>query len=777
MFVNVVGGCCILVALAVLWPTASPTAVFLQEGLGATKTQNALNLALVSAASIAGLAGAWLFSRTQRRKALWLPLTAVSRAFMLGAVAVALLSDQPQNRGLLIAAFIFCLVVVNGGTMFTSPGWWSWMGDLIPETILGRFFGQRYRWILLAQSLSAVAAGWLLDLAGNSRYMFAGVFLVAAVAAVVDPLLFVLVPEPVRPKPKAAPFGTVLREYAGVIRDRAFLPLLIASGTYAFFFNLPLLLIVLFLRGEEVDGRWIGGRAPMWVLSLVTVIFAVGTALAANQWGRLADRIGHRVVWILGSLGYLTHTTFFFINDQNYTWVALANQIVFGILFAGQPVAVQNLALSMAPVAKREFYISVFQAVVAVSAGAGALFGGWLADRYTVFPALILPSGQPACYIHLALTIAFLGMLASLPVMIRVPDAKGSSFLPWFGRLLSGDLLRVALNISVLGTTSSGSRRVRALRRISQRDGNVMLPEIMGALGDPDGAVRREALFSLGRLGTPEALDLLRWYLYEPDAVLRAQSVEAMGHTHAPDLPSLLKTRLRDPDSRVRRAAAEALARCGDRKAGEELRLLLTMETESEVLVSAAKALSRLKRFEAVEEMVNLALGSNNMTVRSQMVVALADLLGGTSDFQKSWRQDRYWRGSGFARLAGRLRKQARVLAKWAGPSRLRTRTDRRRLTRTVDSTIELFLERVQSEEWSNALETLWELAIQFLALRYRYHGDEEHALEFLSAVAPEQAQRYWLIEYLGHACREGKAAEAPWEGLTLLGIHVLVHG
>jgi len=776
MFVNIIGGCCILVALAILWPTAAPTVVFLQEGLGATKTQNSLNLALVSAAAIAGLPGAWLFSRVQRRKSLWLPLTALSRAFMFVAVGVALLSGRTEYHGLLIATFIFCLVVVNAGTTFTSPGWWAWMGDLIPKSLLGTFFGQRYRWILLAQSLAAVTAGWLLDLTDNSSLMCAGVFLIAAVAAVVDPLLFGMVPEPVRPKPEPAGFGIVGREYVAVIRDRAFLPLLIAAGAYSFFFNLPLVLLMLFVRGETIEGVRIGGNASMTVLSLLTVLFAVGTALAASQWGRLADRIGHRIVWILGSLGYLTHATFFFMNEHNYAWLAILNQAMFGILFAGQPVAVQNLALSMAPVQKREFYISVFQTVVAVLAGAGALLGGWLADLYPVLP-FKLPSGQPACYIHLALTIAFAGMLVSMLVMIRVPDPKGASIWPWFGRLLSGDLLRMAWNISVLGTTASTPRQVRALRRISQRDGNVMLPEITRALGDHNSQVRREALFSLGRLGTSEALDLLRWYLYEPDAAIRAQSVEAIGQTRVPDLAGLLKLRLRDPDSRVRRAAADALGACGDRDAAKALRALLATETDTDVLVSVGMALSRLRTLEAVREMVDLALRSDNMTVRSQMIVALADLLGGTSDFQKLWRQDRHWRGRGFARLAGKLRRQAQVLSRWSGPSQPRSRVDRKRLVATVEATIEVFLEQVQAEDWGGAMETLQIVAFQFLVLRYRYHGDQEHALEFLSAVAPERAQRYWLIDHLQSARADETSPEAPWDGLALLGLHVLVNG
>jgi hypothetical protein len=49
--------------------------------------------------------------------------------------------------------------------------------------------------------------------------------------------------------------------------------------------------------------------------------------------------------------------------------------------------------------------------------------------------------------------------------------------------------------------------------------------------------------------------------------------------------------------------------------------------------------------------------------------------------------------------------------------------------------------------------------------------------LEFLSAVAPDRAQRYWLINHLQGVCEEGSAPESPWDGLTLLAIHVLVYG
>jgi HEAT repeat protein len=780
MRLNIAGGICILMALAVLWPTAPITIVFLREHLGADNTLIGLNLTLVILATTASLPGAWLFSGIQRRRDVWVLLTALARMCMFGPAFVVLLADHTEWHGVLVWVFILSLLLVNAGGVFTSPGWWSWMGDLIPESLLGAFFGRRYCWILLAQSLAVIVAGLALDWFSGTvsdRTLFFVVFAVAATLAVADPLLFRAVPEPVRPKPPVRTLGMIAREYLEPIRDRAFRPLLIAGGLYGFFFNMPTVFLVLFLRGEQIGPTWIGGQASLWLLSLVTVTFAVATALTANLWGRLADRIGHRTVWILASLGFFTHAVFLFVNRDNFAWLALLNAAVFGAFFSGQPVASQNLALSMAPAQRREFYISIYLAVTAVMSALGPLLGGWLADRYHVFETITLPSGQPACYIHLVLAITLVGMVLTLPLMVRVPDPKGTAVALWAGRLLSGDLLRVAWNISVLGSASGSQPRLRALRRISHRDGNVMLPEIRTALDDSDVALRREALLALGRLGTPEAMDLLRWHLYEPDGATRAQSVEAIGGTRVADRSTLLRRALRDEDSRVRRAAVEAIGRSGDQAAAEHLRHLLTDEHDGEVLASAAMVLSRLREFGAVREMLDLALHSANSTVRAQMLVALADLLGETGDFQNLWRQDRTWRGSGFAKLTTPLRRQARALVRMGTAAGPRSRAERRQEIALLDGQVEEFLEHVQAENWVASLTMLRRLALQLTVLRYRYQGKEEDILEFVSAVAPDHAQRCWLVVYLQQASADASTPEAPWDGLTLLAAYVLVSG
>jgi len=157
------------------------------------------------------------------------------------------------------------------------------------------------------------------------------------------------------------------------------------------------------------------------------------------------------------------------------------------------------------------------------------------------------------------------------------------------------------------------------------------------------------------------------------------------------------------------------------------------------------------------------------------MIITLADMLGTTGRFHTLWRQDRHWRGSGFLKLARKLRRQARAipLNRSAGSFAMSRR--REHLVR-IDEQVDRLLDHVQEENWPAALGAIRRLAFELIVLRYHYQGDEEHALEFLSALSPDQAEPYWLLTYLQHNADRNAAPEAAWDGLTLLALYVLVN-
>ncbi|MBI4580788.1 MAG: hypothetical protein HY718_13860, partial [Planctomycetes bacterium] len=119
MSINILAGSSILMALAVLWPNAAITVVFLKEHLGASKTLIGLNFTLVVGATVFALPGALLFSRLRRRREVWIIQTTLARLFMFGPAIVALLSDRTEWQSSLVWILMLCLFCVQAGGVFT----------------------------------------------------------------------------------------------------------------------------------------------------------------------------------------------------------------------------------------------------------------------------------------------------------------------------------------------------------------------------------------------------------------------------------------------------------------------------------------------------------------------------------------------------------------------------------------------------------------------------------------------------------------------------------
>jgi len=769
MVLNMISGSLICAALAVMSPNSMVATVFMREQLGASRALVGLNLALWMAGVVLCLPGAWLFNRLRARRPTWVLLMVAGRFFLFVVAFAALLSDHSDWRYelvfVVIAANVACVIL----TSLTSPGWWAWMADLIPEAVRGHFFGRRYQMLLLATAAASVSASLLLERGPADRsLLFFVIFVIAATLSVVDPVLFWWVPEPARAPRLHTTFRETIALYARPMKDRAFAWLTWTTAFQTLLASMPLPFYVLYQRGETVHGEYVGCGISMQFLAFMQVLNLVTTALVAAQWGHLADRIGHRTVFILGNLSIFTTVPYFFMGPENYVWLLPLHLVISSVTSAGAPVAQQNLMMGIAPQAEREYYVSTFWAVVCGAGAIGPWIGGLLADAVPV-TAIPLPHGQPASYLHLLLVIAYVGTLLNVFLMRRIPDVRAQALLPWFARLISGGLFRTAWNIGAIGGAVSPYRRVRALRGIRPSDGNVVLSEVSDALEDPDPSVRREALHALGRIGTPEAIELLMWYLHEPDRPTRMAAAEALGMTHSSDGTIPLIAALHDDDVNVRRSAADALANIADARTADTLLDLLETEQDAEVLVSVATALSRLREVRALRPMLRMALENSSRIARAHITVALGNLLGPPGQFYRLWRQERRLPGSASVELARRIRRRLRALRRRQTSSNPAAWASARALVVQACEDLDRFVECIQAARYDEAISALRRVSLGLIELRYDYRGDPDRALHFLAQRDPLEAERHGVVEYLSRIHHAGRSPEAHWDGLALL--------
>ncbi len=776
MILNVLGGSCINASMAVMAPIHMFATVFMREQLGASRTLVGLNVALWMAAIVMSLPGAYLFNRLRTRRPTWVILMAAGRLFLFVVALAALLSVRADLRPTLVVVVVVANALCHSLSAMPAGGWWSWMADLIPEAIRGRFFGRRYQFNLIANALGSILAAVVLEQVTTGHHLlYFLIFSIAATLGVIDPILFWWVPEPQRPPRPKHTFREILGVYLRPLREPRFAWLVWTQGFNTLLVSMQLPFIVLYQRGDHAEGVDIGCGISLQFLALMNVLLMVTTATVASQWGRLADRIGHRTVFILGRLWVFSFIAYYFMGPDNYIWLLPLQLILQGLISSGVPVAMQNLMIGIAPEAEREYYVSIFHAMIALCGAIGPWLGGMLADAVPVVPGVTMPNGQPMCYLHIMLAILFVGTILNMPLMTRIPDVRGEPLLPWFARMLSGGLFRTAWNISAIAGAGSPSRRIRALRGVRHRDGNIVLNDVAEALEDPDPNVRREALFALGRIGTEEAIELLIWQLHDPDRRTRTVSAEALGMAGSQDGTLPLVSALDDRDNEVRRAAASALGNLADSRSAETLLKLLGHEKDGEVLIGAASALSKLGEFRAVRQMLAMSLENPNRVVRSHIIVAMGDMFGPPGRFYRLWRREQDLPGSMASKLAKRMRRQARAYLKlrhYPPPA-----GRRRSLLTAIRQGLDRYVEATQTQNYSEALTALRVVAIRFLELRFDYRGNEDHALDFVAAVDPILGQRQWILDYLCRACHTRSAPEAPWDGLTLLSAWAIVHG
>ena len=151
-----------------------PFAIFLKAGNQAIALLGTLPTLL---GALSQMAGASLTDRWKRRRDLIVPFVVAQALTYLPLAAIPFLFPA-----LAVPAVILCTLagVICGNAV--APAWTSLMGDVVPETTRGDYFGHRGRMVILMVFLSTLTAGGLLYIFQQSEKVWTGFFTLFAVA-------------------------------------------------------------------------------------------------------------------------------------------------------------------------------------------------------------------------------------------------------------------------------------------------------------------------------------------------------------------------------------------------------------------------------------------------------------------------------------------------------------------------------------------------------------------------------------------------------------------
>jgi len=285
--------------------------------------------------------------------------------------------------------FIPLLLVMYAGGAVGGPAWVSWMADVVPGRVRGRYFSQRRQWSVLTALPAAWLVGWLLDKYGGgvggrsvdtltTMRWCAIIFMCAACFGVVDIGLFHLVPD----VPKAPQRGAgLLRAMARPLRDKNYLWFAGYIATLQFAF-VPM---GQFLTLYAMDRASLNNRD---VQLMMLVLPMVAQLIVLPVWGRAADRMGKKPLLVVATLGLVPVGVGWCFMTRGSIWVGYVLASLGTALWTGVEVANLNLVLGMSGSSDDDpkstsggtAYHAVNSVILAMAAVVGGLAWGGIAQ-------------------------------------------------------------------------------------------------------------------------------------------------------------------------------------------------------------------------------------------------------------------------------------------------------------------------------------------------------------------------------------------------------------
>lgn len=353
--------------------------------------------AIPYAATLGQLYAAAYVERTGVRKYQFIYFALVHRALWLLIAAIPLIFGVGAAGG---HAFLIVFAVSTVLGHASTPGWQTWMGDLVPRRVRGRYFANRNLWTLPIQVIVALTAGFLMDRVAapgadpghqprTLLWLICGIFAVGSISGIIDILVFVRLRE-IFTRPLVSPdhasrrrvLETMLEPLhmlAQAFGDRVFRHYALYSASIAFSITISEQFFWLNALEDVGFGR-LGTNA------LFLGVGPVAAMVMARPWGALIDRWGRRPMLILASLvaAFSPLGWLLMVPGQTTTnyLLGIASCFVGGGIWSAIGLAQTSVMLGFSESTGRSRYMAAAAVVTAIGGFLGGLTGAQVAQGF-----------------------------------------------------------------------------------------------------------------------------------------------------------------------------------------------------------------------------------------------------------------------------------------------------------------------------------------------------------------------------------------------------------
>ena len=314
----------------------------------------------------------------------WFCVTSVwLQALMIALVSVSGYVAASSNASCYVFLLMFALYAMTGG--MSSSVWASWMADLVPQPIRGRFFALRNRILSIVQICVGMLSGVVIARVSGEHPpwgAFAAVFVMAGVFRVFSGMILSRVHEPTvvtRPPARDFTYLEFLRKTptSNFARFVIFVALIHGTAAMAGPFFAPYM-----LRDLHLDRSYA-------LYAFVNNAALLGTLVFLPFWGHVADKYGNLLVIRVGALiTALVPVPYLFV--YHWTWLWLAG-FAAGVAWSGFGIASFNYVFEAVTPVRRIRCFSYLGATTGFSVFILGMTGGYLAQHVPKLPHCISP--------------------------------------------------------------------------------------------------------------------------------------------------------------------------------------------------------------------------------------------------------------------------------------------------------------------------------------------------------------------------------------------------
>ncbi len=229
------------------------------------------------------------------------------------------------------------------------PPWMTWMADLVPRQVRGRFFGMRRAIGQPVALMATLGAGFVLDWIQTGGYsdendamlkIAAAILAIGGIAGAIDLLCYVRMADPSQPsrQPISVAWRTILIEPLKNQGFRWFLG-------YSFMLVLSLGFLGQYLWLYLLDNIGLNNVQANLLLVALPLLLMWGTSV---PWGKLIDRFGIRPVLIIATFLQLTGPIGWLMMEPGAVWLGYLVALPAVVSWPGIELAMLNLMFSLA---------------------------------------------------------------------------------------------------------------------------------------------------------------------------------------------------------------------------------------------------------------------------------------------------------------------------------------------------------------------------------------------------------------------------------------------